>query len=151
MPTNSLPTAEEAAIARESAHALARMLRADAEIQQIRIFDDSGAPHQVRVPASALRLLVDVLTEISAGNAVSIVPVHAEMTTQAAADLLNVSRPFLIQLLERGEIPFHKAGTHRRVRYLDVSAYKERTDADRRKALEELTGQAQKLKLPGYD
>jgi len=54
-------------------------------------------------------LLIDVLTEIGGGNAVSIIPVHAELTTQEAADILNVSHPFFVQLLERGEIPFHKS------------------------------------------
>ena len=90
---------------------------------------------------SALRLLVDVLTEIGEGNAVSLIPIHAELTTQDAADVLNVSRPFLVQLLERGEIPLHKIGTHRRVRYQDVIAYMERIDAERNKTLDALTAQ----------
>ena len=149
-PTHSLPTAEEVAIARESSRALSALLQTRAQTQQIEIFDDKGASHPVRVPMSALRLLVDVLTEIGEGNAVSIIPIHAELTTQDAADVLNVSRPFLVQLLERGEIPFHKIGTHRRVRYQDVIAYKERIDAERSKALDALAEQAQALKM-GYD
>lgn len=149
-PTHSLPTAEEAAFARESARALSACLQTRAETQQIEIFDDKGVAHPVRIPVSALRLLVDVLTEIGKGNAATIIPIHAEMTTQEAAHTLNVSRPFLVQLLERGEIPFHKIGTHRRVRYQDVIAYKERTDAERNKALAALIEQAQALKM-GYE
>ncbi len=145
-----LPTAEEVAVARESGRALSAYLQTRAETLQIEIFDDKGAAHPVRVPVSALRLLVDVLTEIGDGNAVSIIPIHAELTTQDAADVLNVSRPFLVQLLEQGEIPFHKIGTHRRIRYQDVMAYKERIDAARNKTLDALAEQAQVLNM-GYE
>jgi excisionase family DNA binding protein len=103
----------------------------------------------VHIPTSALRLLVEVLTEIGQGNAVSIIPIHAELTTQETADVLNVSRPFLVQLLEKGEMPFHKIGTHRRVRYQDVIEYKKRIDTERRKALDELAAEAQELGM-GY-
>lgn len=147
---HSLPTAEEVAVARESGRTLSACLQTRAETQQIEIFDDKGASHPVRVPMSALRLLVDVLTEIGEGNAVSLIPIHAELTTQDAADVLNVSRPFLVQLLENGEIPFHKTGTHRRIRYQDVIAYKKRVDAERSKVLDALAEQAQTLKM-GYE
>lgn len=149
-PTHSLPSAEEVAIARESGRALSAYLQTRAEIQQIEIFDEKGKAHPVSVPVSALRLLVDVLTEIGEGNAVSIIPIHAELTTQDAADVLNVSRPFLVQLLERGEIPFHKIGTHRRIRYQDVITYKERIDLERNKVLDALAEQGQILKM-GYE
>lgn len=145
-----LPTAEEIALARESGRALSAHLQTRSSTQQIDILDDKGTTHSVRLPVSALRLLVDVLAEIGEGNAVSIIPVHAELTTQEAADVLNVSRPHLVQLLERGDIPFHKTGTHRRVRYQDVMAYKTRIDAERRKALDALAEQAQALGM-GYE
>jgi len=90
-----------------------------------------------------------VLTEIAQGEAESIVPIRAELTRQEAADVLNVSRPFLVQLLEKGDIPFHKTGKHHRVRYQDVIAYKERIDMQRREVLGELAAQAQDLGM-GY-
>lgn len=148
--THSMPSAEEIAIARESGRALSNYLQTRAKTQQIKILDEKGKTHAVSVPVSALLLLVDALTEIGEGNAVSVTPIHAELTTQDAADVLNVSRPFLVQLLERGEIPFHKIGTHRRIRYQDVIAYKERIDAEREKALDALAEQGQALKM-GYE
>ena len=141
-PTRS--SEEDIALAQESLRVLSTVLQPRAETQQVDFHDDNGTMHAVRIPTSALRLLLEILTQICQGNAVSIVPIHAELTTQEAADVLNVSRPFLVQLLERGDIPFHKIGTHRRVRYRDVIAYKKRVDAERRKALDELAEQAQK-------
>ncbi len=145
-----LPTAEEIALARESGRTLSAHLQTRASTQQIDILGDQGSIHSMRLPVSALRLLVDVLAEIGEGNAVSIIPVHAELTTQEAADVLNVSRPHLVQMLERGAIPFHKTGTHRRVRYQDVMAYKAHIDAERRNALDALAEQAQALGM-GYE
>ena len=95
------------------------------------------------LPRSATRLIVHLLTEMAQGNAVTIIPIHAELTTQEAADYLNVSRPHLIGLLEAGKIEYHKTGTHRRVRFQDLVKYQEATEKRRREIMEELAAQSQ--------
>jgi len=144
------PTEAEAQLAQTSSRALSGYVQ-DAEAQTITVLPEGGRPEQaVTMPAIAFRLLVNILTLMAQGNAVTLIPVHAELTTQEAADLLNVSRPYLVGLLEAGQIPYRRVGTRRRVLYRDLAAYKRRIDADRRATLDELTAQAQELNM-GYD
>lgn len=79
---------------------------------------------KIKIPISALKLLADVLKAMAQGKPVSIVPLAAEMTTQAAAEVLGCSRPHLVKLLENGNIPFIKVGKHRRIKYDDIARYK---------------------------
>ncbi|BCL95769.1 hypothetical protein MAFF211491_02210 [Ralstonia solanacearum] len=144
-----LPSEEDVTLAREAGRTLAAVLATGAAVRQVDIRDSSGRVRSVQMPAAALQLLQDVLDQIEKGCAVSVVPVHAELTTQEAAQMLGVSRPFFVQMLEKGDIPFHKIGTHRRVRYRDVVDYKKRLDTQRHEALEALTEQAQALDM-GY-
>ena len=127
-----------------------RYLSTQFETQRIQIFDEKNQAHQVELPTSALRLLVDILSELADGNAVKVVPIHAELTTQEAADMLNVSRPHLVKLLESGALPFHKAGKHRRIRFAELMAFKAARDRASAQAMEELAKQAQELRL-GYE
>lgn len=94
-------------------------------------------------------LIFRTIVHISKGDAVTIVPFHAELTTQDAANFLNVSRPFLIQLLEREKIPFRKVGRHRRILFEDLVKYKARSKDKGRKIREKLTEEAQDLDM-GY-
>lgn len=141
-----LPTDAEARLARTSSRLLAAYM-GHGETARLRVIDgDQGI---IEIPVSALRLLIDILAQMAEGNGVTIMPVHAELTTQQAADFLNVSRPYLIDLLERKELPFHKVGTHRRVLFKDLLAYRERSRLDMDQALDQLAQQAQEHGL-GY-
>lgn len=112
----------------------------------LRVGEDDGAS-EVELPAELVPLLLEILGQMANGNGVRVVPVHAELTTQQAADILNTSRPYLVKLLEAGTIAFHFTGAHRRVRLGDLLAYKQVRDAERRALLDELTAEAQDLGL----
>jgi excisionase family DNA binding protein len=94
---------------------------------------------EIELPESVFQALCQVIYHMLQGHAVSIIPVNKEITTQKAADFLNVSRPFLIKLLEQGVIPFLKVGSHRRIRFSDVLAYKKRQSETRKQGLAEIT------------
>ena len=111
----------------------------------VRLTDGSGA--QLVVPRPAVELLARVLAHMASGQSVSVVPEHAELTSQQAADLLNVSRPYLIGLLDAGEIEYRRVGTHRRILAGSLLAYKHRDDARRRAAVNELAVLTQDMGL----
>jgi excisionase family DNA binding protein len=106
-----------------------------------------GEQGSVTVPREAFELFVRILAEMANGNAVTLVPVHAELTTQQAADLLNVSRPFVVALVEAGKIPHRKVGTRRRIRFEDLMEYKRRDDDERARVADELAREGQRLGL----
>ncbi len=103
----------------------------------------------INIPTSVLPQLTEILNHLAQGNNVEIVPIKQELTTSEAASILNVSRPYLVGLLESGKIPFRKVGVRRRILTQDLMAYKQDIDAKRKSTLTELTAEAQNLNM-GY-
>ena len=141
------PSEQESAQARESSRVLSAYIRRTGVLQlEVRKKDRREV---VSLPARAVRLLMDLLTEMAEGNAVALLPMQTELTTQQAADTLNVSRPYLVKLLDGGTINHRRVGTHRRVLLGDLLAYKDQKDREQMNALDELSRQAQELDM-GY-
>lgn len=136
-----LPTQAEVEQAKVSSRTLSKY--ADVDRVQLSLRGSNGESDELVLPGHVLQILLDVLSEMSQGNAISLIPYRQEISTQDAANLLNVSRPFLVGLLEKGDIPFRKVGAHRRVQLKDVLDYKERTDKHRSQALDELSALSQ--------
>lgn len=143
---NELPDRQEADLARESAAALSRLLRERPEEDRAHV-RMNGA--DLVLPRHAIELLRNILTEMAQGNAVTIMPVHAELTTQEAANILNVSRPHLVKLLEEGDIPFYKVRTHRRIKFQDLIKYKRNRGEQSEAAMQALADQSQENDM-GY-
>jgi len=144
-----VPTAKDIKLAQQSSRILAHMLLKQGAQFEVMLEMPHKQQKTILLPAPVVGLLVDILAQMAEGNGVTVAPLHAELTTQEAADLLNVSRPYFIQLLNKKEIPFRKVGNRRKILVHDVMAYKLKTDASRRKVLAELAEEAQKLHL-GY-
>jgi excisionase family DNA binding protein len=129
------PTETEVRQASEAARALATALTPKG--LPFSVMKD-GDCRDIDLSPALGQLVLDVLTHVARGEMITFVPYGAELTTKEAADLLNVSRPFLVTLLNDKKIPFHKVGSHRRIRACDVLEFRERRDADRNAALLEL-------------
>lgn len=140
------PTEAEAKVAEESSRTLAAHIGGAEKGLRLELKNGKGGDELV-IPPAVARLLLDMLTELGQGNAVALDTVQPELTTQQAADLLNVSRPYLVKLLDEGAIPSRKIGTHRRVLREDIVAFKRAADAKRQKALEDLSALDQELGL----
>ncbi|NNE35547.1 MAG: helix-turn-helix domain-containing protein [Rhodothermales bacterium] len=126
---------------RAAANTLRQVLAAHAspaDDNRLKIVEPSGTSTEVVLTPALSELLIEVLRHIGKGDAVTLVPVTQMLTTQQAADLLNVSRPYFVGLLEKGGIPFEKVGRHRRVKAEDLFAYKNTRDKEREAALDEL-------------
>lgn len=137
----ALPSKKDRDLAREASREIASVQPTTLRVR----IDDK----ELVLPEAATRLIQHLLNEMAQGNAVTLIPIHAELTTQEAADFLNVSRPYLIRLLEQNRIAFHKVGTHRRVKFEELMKYKDRLEKERRSAMDELAAQAQELGM-GY-
>lgn len=147
-----LPTDTEITQAREASRQLARLLpvggdESTAPAPALRLVTSDNHDEMISIPPGALRLLVDMLTQLGQGRAVTVVPQNAELTTQEVADYLNVSRPYVVSLIEQEKLPARKVGTRRRVAFEHLLRYDEQQRALRRAALDELARIDQELGL----
>jgi excisionase family DNA binding protein len=141
------PTKADSKIAKETSQKLAAHLeRAGKLCLELKT---GATSEEIVLPPAVLHVLVRVLDEMGQGNAVTLTPIRAELTTQQAADLLNVSRPYLVKLLDKAIIASRKVGTHRRVQVEDLLAYKREFQARRQASLEQLAALSQELDM-GY-
>ncbi|MBM3854613.1 MAG: helix-turn-helix domain-containing protein [Verrucomicrobia bacterium] len=143
-----IPTPDDQELAKTSSRSVSQLLQKRPG-QPSLSFPGKGksAAAVVPLPAAAAPLIAQMLTQLAQGNAVTLTPIHSEMTTQQAAEILGVSRPHLVKLLRERQLPFRKVGSHRRIRYEDILAFKRREDAARQKTLDDLAEEAQKLGL----
>jgi excisionase family DNA binding protein len=138
-----LPSASEKAAANQLRQILASQVTGDAKL---RVLDQqTKQPAEIILSPALSGLLMELLRHIGRGDAVTLVPVHEMLTTQQAADILNVSRPFLISLLDKGDIPHVSVGRHRRIKANDLFTYKRARDEKRSKALADLAEQDAEL------
>lgn len=143
----STPPAQQASV-----EALSKLLAAKAQARKHKghaciVVEKDSEP--TPIPDSVFHLLERIVEVLARGDAVTVVPVGKELTTQQAADLLNISRQFLVRLLDEGKLPHCKTGRHRRLKIEDVLAYKEKRSKERKASLRKLTAMTQEF--GGYD
>jgi excisionase family DNA binding protein len=147
MPVSSLapepPDARESALAAEASRRLAPQISGEA----LRLHLADG--QELVLPPLAAQLLADLLAELAAGNAVDLLPLPAHLSLQQAADLLNVSRSFLLHLLDTGRLPAHNTGLQRHIQLTDLRAFQSRFETEREQVMRALARQAQELGM-GY-
>jgi excisionase family DNA binding protein len=141
------PSAQDAAIARLSGQVLSPFVRQKRPLR-LRV-REKGQEMPLELPSGAVAMLMEILEAMAAGRGVTLIPENAELTTVQAADVLNVSRPFLIKLLDENRLPHRKVGKHRRIRMEDVVAYRANIDLEREAVLDELAREAQEAGM-GY-
>ena len=129
----------ESAIADESSEILARHVKKGDSLKLCIV--DSEQEEVIVLPAPVAALLLGILRMMANGLGIALTPLHSELTTRQAADILNVSRPYLVKLLESGEIPFHKVGRHRRIRREDVMNYKQNLRREREAILDKMVAE----------
>ncbi len=139
------PGQSEISIARKTGRALALLLQEKTSLE----FRDAATGEMLTLPPSAERALLQILEEMGRGRAVAITPVGAELSTQQAADVLNVSRPYVAKLVDEGALPARKVGPHRRLLLGDVLAYKKTMYAEQTRAMEDLAALTSEMGL--YD
>jgi excisionase family DNA binding protein len=139
----SAPSKKDSQLAKTTSTLLARRGKGEVKLKV------NGQAEAIALPPSVVELLQYILNETAQGNPVTLLSLESELTTQQAADILNVSRPYFVKLLNEKKLPYRKVGSHRRVLLKDVLAYKEQSDKVRRQALRELVAEAQELNM-GY-
>ena len=147
---NTLPSAEEVALAKVSSQELSAILPVDGLASTFDITSTDGQIHKITIPSGALKLMVEVLNQLGQGNIVNITPIHAELTTQEGADILNISRPTFIKLLDSGVMPHSRTGNRRKIAFTDIMKYKGNLEEQRLQSLNELSALDQELGQMGY-
>ena len=147
-----VPTEQDAQLALTSSQALAQLLGnlpgdGGSPYRHVHLSAEGSRATELDLPLPIVRLLIGALKEMAAGNAVTLLPVPIELTTQQAAELLRVSRPSLVKMLDEGKLPYRKVGAHRRIRYEDVLVYVKNERARRAKVMEELVAETERLGL----
>lgn len=144
-----IPSKEDALLAGKALESLSKLIEGHHNMPRIIPLASLSKFKELVMPIGIFELILELLNQAAQGHSVTLIPSNKEFTTQEAADLLNVSRPFVIKLLEEGKIPFHKVGAHRRIKAQDLMTYRRAGEEESLEAFQELAKLSQKMEL-GY-